>query len=122
MEEHLKTFKSLSEATRIRILAILHHGKEVCVSDIVDALQESQYKISRHLKILQDANLVVSDRKGRWIYYQLNKNKFHFNDILLNAIKHISSDIIKQDLNRLQKKISDGYSKRCTTGNERPAL
>jgi ArsR family transcriptional regulator, arsenate/arsenite/antimonite-responsive transcriptional repressor len=104
MEEYLKIVKSISEKTRIRILALLHQAKEICVSDLVDILQESQYKVSRHLKILQEAEMVISSRKGRWIYYQLNENKYYFNDILLKAVKHITSDTLKEDLQRLKQK------------------
>ncbi len=109
MEDYLKTIKSLSESTRIRILALLLQTKEICVSDLVEALQENQYKISRHLKVLQDAELVVGCRKGRWIYYQLNDNQIDFNKTLLNAIKEISSDTIKQDLTRLKQIFENKY-------------
>lgn len=115
MEDYLITLKGLSEKTRIRILALLHQVREICVSDIVDALQENQYKVSRHLKVLQEAKLVISIRKGRWIYYQLNQNQFHFNDTLLNAIKHISSGVISEDLQRLQQKLASRGTNQCST-------
>ncbi len=114
MEDYLKALKGISEKTRIRILALLHQTTEVCVSDIVDALQENQYKVSRHLKILQEAKLVISIRKGRWIYYQLNQNQLHFNDTLLNAVKHISSRVISEDLQRLQQKLSRRGTNQCS--------
>ncbi|MGM0688911.1 MAG: ArsR/SmtB family transcription factor [Bacillota bacterium] len=114
MEDYLKTLKGLSEKTRIRILVLLHQASEICVSDIVDALQENQYKVSRHLKVLHEAKLVTSIRKGRWIYYQLNQNQFHFNDTLLNAVKHISSRVISEDLHRLQQKLSSRGTKQCS--------
>lgn len=114
MENYMKTLKSLSEATRIRILALLHQAREICVSDIVDALEENQYKVSRHLKVLQEAKLVTSIRKGRWIYYQLNQNELHFNDTLLSAVKHISSNTIREDLRRLQQKLSSRGNNQCS--------
>lgn len=113
MEDYLKALKSMSEKTRIRILALLHQTREICVSDIVDTLQENQYKVSRHLKVLLEAKLVKRFRKGRWIYYQLNRDQLHFNDSLLNAVKHISSNIIKEDLHRLQYKLSGRGSRQC---------
>ncbi len=113
MEDYIQALKSLSEKTRIRILAILHQAKEACVSEIVEVLGESQYNISRHLKVLQNAGMVVSSKKGRWIYYQLNDNQDHFKKVILNAVQEISSDILKNDLERLQKRLSERIDGQC---------
>ncbi len=115
MEEYLKTIKSLSEKTRIRILAVLHHAREACVTEIVETLQESQYNVSRHLKVLQDAGMVVGNKKGRWIYYQLNENQAHFKKVLLNAVKEISTEILRDDLERLQKKLAKRVDGKCSS-------
>ncbi len=117
MEEYLKIIKSLSEQTRIRILALLHQAQEACVSEIVDTLEESQYKVSRHLKVLQDAGMVVGSKKGRWIYYQLNEKQVCFQDLLLTAVKHISSDILHEDLKRLKKRLAKRVNDQCIIGN-----
>jgi len=94
-------------------LALLHQAREACVSDIVDALEESQYKVSRHLKILQDAGMVKGSKKGRWIYYQLDENQVRFQKMLLEAVKDISSDIINNDLERLQKRLGKDLNDLC---------
>ncbi len=106
MEEYIQALKSLSVKTRIRILALLHHLKKACVSEIVETLGENQYNISRHLKVLQDAGMVVSSKKGRWIYYQLNDEQIKFNNMLLDSVKEVSADILKDDLVKLQSNIS----------------
>jgi len=115
MEEYVKAIKSLSEKTRIRILAVLHQAKEACVTEIVETLQESQYNVSRHLKVLQDAGMVVGNKKGRWIYYQLNENQAHFKKILLDAVKEISSDILRDDLDRLQDRLAKRVDEKCSS-------
>lgn len=117
MEEYLKAVKSMSEKTRIRILALLHHAREVCVSEIVDALQEDQYKISRHLKVLQNAGMVVGSKKGRWIYYQLNESQVHFQKMLLNAVKQVSAEIAREDLERLQQRLKQRANNHCTSSS-----
>ncbi len=116
MEDYIKAIKSLSEKTRIRILALLHQAREACVSEIVDSLQESQYNVSRHLKVLQDAGMVVGNKKGRWIYYQLNENQAHFKKMLLTAVKEISSDILKEDVERLQERLAKRVNNQCVRG------
>ncbi len=113
MDEYLKVIKSLSESTRIRILALLQQARQVCVSDIVDALQENQYNISRHLKVLQEAGLVEGNRKGRWIYYQLSQSEIQFKNTLVKAVSHISSDVLKQDMERLKQKMKMKFEHEC---------
>jgi len=117
MDEQLKAIKGLSEKTRIRILALLHKASEICVSDLVESLQESQCKVSRHLKVLQEAGLVEGSKKGRWTYYQLNQKHSYFVKMLLNAVNYIPSDLIKDDLMRLQKKLP-GYVDFQSSGND----
>ena len=113
MDEYLMVIKSLSESTRIRILALLQQARQVCVSDMVDVLQESQYNISRHLKVLKKAGLVEGCRKGRWIYYQLSQSEIHFKNALLKAISHISSDVLKEDMERLKQKMKMKIEHEC---------
>ena len=63
-------FKALGDDTRLRIVRLLA-GRPLCVCQIVDALAEPQYKISRHLAILKHAGLVVDRRIGTWMHYSL---------------------------------------------------
>ena len=48
---------------------------EVCVCDFVDPLGKSQPTISHHLKILSEAGLVQGDRRGKWVWYSLNRDR-----------------------------------------------
>jgi DNA-binding transcriptional ArsR family regulator len=65
-------FKALADPHRLTILATLARaGGEVCVCDFTSALPLNQPTVSHHLKILRDAGLVVCERRGTWVYYQL---------------------------------------------------
>lgn len=66
-----KLFHALSDATRLSILRRLRLG-ERCVCDLTDALDAAQSRLSFHLKVLKDADLVSDRREGRWMYYTLN--------------------------------------------------
>lgn len=48
---------------------------EVCVCDFVDPLGKSQPTISHHLKILSEAGLVQWEKRGRWVWYSLNRDR-----------------------------------------------
>jgi ArsR family transcriptional regulator len=65
--------KALGDETRQRILEILQKEGEKCVSDLVEVFNVSQPTISHHLHFLKQANLVVSRRDGKQIYYRVNQ-------------------------------------------------
>ncbi|MDG1187070.1 MAG: metalloregulator ArsR/SmtB family transcription factor, partial [Ilumatobacter sp.] len=46
----------------------------VCACDFVEPIGKSQPTISHHLKVLSNAGLVSGDKRGRWIWYRLNRN------------------------------------------------
>ena len=64
-------FKALADPTRVAIVNRLASADEVCVCDLNAAFELSQPTISHHLKILREAGLVDSTRRGTWAYYRL---------------------------------------------------
>lgn len=63
-------FKALADPTRLAIMNQLAGSEECCVCNL-EPLGLSQPTISHHLKILRDAGLVESTRRGTWAYYRL---------------------------------------------------
>src|ERR671939_1283477 len=70
-EELASRFKALADPTRVAIVNRLSAAEEVCVCDLNSAFALSQPTISHHLKILREAGLVESSRRGTWAYYRL---------------------------------------------------
>jgi ArsR family transcriptional regulator, arsenate/arsenite/antimonite-responsive transcriptional repressor len=70
-------FSALSDPVRLRVLSMLASANEgeVCVCDFVDPLGKSQPTISHHLKILSEAGLVSGARRGKWVWYSLNRDR-----------------------------------------------
>jgi ArsR family transcriptional regulator len=66
--------KALGDETRQRILEILQRDGEKCVNDLVELFNVSQPTISHHLHFLKQANLVISRRDGKQIYYRANQD------------------------------------------------
>ena len=64
-------FKALSDPIRLRLLSLIasHEGGEACVCDLTGPFDVSQPTISHHLKVLREAGLVGSERRGTWVYY-----------------------------------------------------
>lgn len=65
-------FKCLSDETRYHLVMLLQHHGELCVCEFTDLLELSQPKISRHLAQLRNCGILSDNRKGRWVYYQIN--------------------------------------------------
>jgi ArsR family transcriptional regulator, arsenate/arsenite/antimonite-responsive transcriptional repressor len=70
-------FSALSDPVRLRVLSMLADATdgEVCVCDFVAPLGKSQPTISHHLKILSEAGLVQGEKRGRWVWYSLNRDR-----------------------------------------------
>ncbi|MBO0916896.1 ArsR/SmtB family transcription factor [Streptomyces laculatispora] len=66
-------FKALGDPVRLRLLSMIasRAGGEVCVCDLTPAFELSQPTISHHLKLLKQAGLIDSERRGTWVYYRL---------------------------------------------------
>jgi len=67
-------FKALADPTRVQILSLLGATDEpVCVCEITPLFSISQPTISHHLRILRDAEFIFAERRGTFMYYQLNR-------------------------------------------------
>ena len=62
--------RAAGEATRARILVLLSHG-ELSVGELAQVLNQSQPRLSRHLKFLTGAGLVERLPEGAWVFYRL---------------------------------------------------
>jgi ArsR family transcriptional regulator len=70
IELQSKIFKALSDPTRLKIIGLLS-VRDMCVCEIMVALDMTQPTTSHHLNILENAGLVKYKRKGKWIFYSL---------------------------------------------------
>lgn len=67
-----EVFKSLADETRVRATLLIANQGELCVCELMCALDDSQPKISRHLAQLRSSGLLLDRRQGQWVYYRLN--------------------------------------------------
>jgi ArsR family transcriptional regulator len=62
--------KALGDPIRLQLVDVLRkHAGKVCVCELVPLFDVSQPTVSHHLKILRDAGIVGSERRGLWAYY-----------------------------------------------------
>ena len=80
--------KALADESRIRILNLIMHNKEMCTSDLEQVLDFTQTKTSRHLTYLRNASLITSRKTDQWVFY---------------AIKDEAADFVSQIFSYLER-------------------
>jgi ArsR family transcriptional regulator len=100
MDDLVKIFKALSDETRLRIIKLLEKG-ELCVCDIVAALDMVQPKVSFHLSTLKEAGFIKDRKQGKWTHYSLNEKDLFRRMLLLSACERMQDNTISGDRNRL---------------------
>lgn len=63
---------ALAEPTRLEAMRLLADGSEHCVCELMRKLGASQSRMSRHMRVLKQAGLVVDRRDAQWVRYRIN--------------------------------------------------
>ncbi len=93
-------FKAFSDESRVRILYLLNHFPELCISDLEHILGFTQTKTSRHLTYLKNSGLVGSRKQDQWVFYQI---KEEVKDFVSQIFRYLDKDPnLLNDLNIFQ--------------------
>jgi len=71
MKSFIKVMKALSDPNRVKIVKLLQH-KMMCVCELQAVLGIAQPTVSKHLRILEEAGLVIYKKNGLWVNYYLS--------------------------------------------------
>ena len=99
LKEMEKIIKALADKNRLRIIYLLNGKRDICVCEITDIIGLSQPTISSHLRLLENAGLVESDKDGLWVNYNINS--------LADLFSRKSIEMICKDLKKDKQTISD---------------
>ncbi len=86
LEAIAELFKGFADPTRVHILSLLV-GRELCVTDIAEAVELSQSAISHQLRLLKQMHLIKFRREGKNILYSLADD--HVKTILQMGLEHV---------------------------------
>jgi ArsR family transcriptional regulator len=84
-----QVFKSMSDESRIRIMNLLLHHKELCGTDLELILDFTQTKTSRHMNYLKNAGLVRLKKSDMWTFYYIKEEVL---DIIEQIFKYLEKD------------------------------
>jgi ArsR family transcriptional regulator len=92
MKRLIRVLKALGDPNRMRIVKMLMH-REMCVCELAEALGVTQPSVSRHMKLLEDADLVQHQREGQWINYRLHEGPENpYSRVLLEDLQNWLED------------------------------
>lgn len=85
-------FKALGDPVRLRLMSMIASVPEICVCDLTPAFNLSGPTISHHLKLLREAGLVDSERRGTWVWYRVKPEAFRQLSALLDISTASTAD------------------------------
>ncbi|MDR3633443.1 MAG: metalloregulator ArsR/SmtB family transcription factor [Isosphaeraceae bacterium] len=99
----MSLFKAFAEPVRLRLLALLSGGREVCVCHLHEALDLPQPTVSRHLAYLRKSGWVEARKEGLWVHYRLAKSSSILHRHLNFCIETCAEDVVelRRDRERL---------------------
>ena len=117
MKNTVEIFKSLSDETRLRIVNLfIKSGRNLCVCELMDSLQIPQYSISKALNILKNAGLFNTEKKGTWVYYELNRSIGQNKNLFAFLKNYLCDGIFSEDERRLNNRLLLRESDKCVVG------
>jgi ArsR family transcriptional regulator len=93
MKKRAQIFKALGDETRLRIMGLLIDREELCVCDIMAALDLPQSTVSRHLSNLRNAGLVNDRRQGVWMNYRITQQEIEHGAALFEVLAKMLGDL-----------------------------
>ncbi len=72
MKNFIKVMKALSDPNRVKIIKMLQQRENLCVCEMRAMLKLAQPTVSKHLKVLEEAGLIVSEKEKLWVNYRLH--------------------------------------------------
>lgn len=70
--------KAIADPTRLQLISYINASKnaEACVCNLTEPLALSQPTVSHHLKVLADAGLIDREKRGTWVWYKVNQERW----------------------------------------------
>lgn len=113
MKQAAAILRALANPDRLRVAVLLVNVGELCVCELVHALQLPQYAVSRHLATLKNAGLVADHRDGQWMYYEPVAGADDFQRKLMATVRGL---VCQEDVDRARTRLALRQDGRCVVG------
>lgn len=96
-------YKCLADDTRLKSLMLIFHEQELCVCELMAALELSQPKVSRHLAQLRKCGLLIDNKQAQWVFYRINPELPNWAQQVLALTATENKTFIASNLNKLHE-------------------
>lgn len=116
-EKYIDALKALSDPTRLRLFwLLLHVDQRITVAEALDVTGDTQYNVSRNLKMLNKAGLLTPKKQGKWVYYTLNQQTAPHCQALVDSVKFLPSDNFSEIIKLCVLRLSMRVDGECVVG------
>ncbi len=103
MEQLLAGLRAVGERTRLRILFLLTHG-ELTVKELTQLLNQSQPRVSRHVKLMAEAGIIERYREGAWVFLRLvEAGEAGALARFISEMVPANDEVVRNDIQRLER-------------------
>lgn len=119
LECYTVIFKALSDITRLKIMWLLFSiDSKISVSEIIDVLEENQYNVSKHLRVLKNAGLIYEKKEGKWSFYHYRSNNKSFDQTIKETVMTIPKELMISESIRCKKRLAMRVDGNCVLGSD----
>jgi len=115
--QYLDALKALAEPHRLRLCWLLIHvDQKVTVAEAMDVIGETQYNVSRNLKMLFKAGLLDQEKNGKWVYYTLAEQTEKHWQLLVDSIRQLPANQFESVAGRCKLRLAMRVNGECVIG------
>jgi len=116
-EQYIDALKALAEPNRLRLFWLLIHvDQRITVAEAMDVTGETQYNVSRNLKILYKSKLLAQQKRGKWVYYTLAEQTQSPWLSLVESVRALPSADFENIASRCMKRLAMRVENECVVG------
>jgi ArsR family transcriptional regulator len=116
-EKYIDALKALSDPTRLRLFWLLVHiDQRINVAEAMDVIGDTQYNVSRNLKMLHKAGLITPTKQGKWVYYTLKQQTALHCKALVDSVKFLPKTTFTEVTQRCMVRLSMRVNGQCVIG------
>lgn len=114
---YLDALKALTEPHRLRLFWLLIHvDQKITVAEAMDVIGETQYNVSRNLKMLFKAGLLHQEKHGKWVYYTLAEQTEPHCQLLVESVRQLPPVQFKNVTERCKLRLGMRVDGECVVG------
>lgn len=116
-EQYLDALKALAEPHRLGLYWLLIHvDQKITVAEAMDVMGETQYNVSRNLKLLYKAGLLTQEKRGKWVYYTLAQHEEPHWKALVESVRNLPKGDFCDVRSRCQLRLLMRVDNECVIG------